>query len=253
MLSRLQFENFKSWKLAEVEFAPLTAFFGANSSGKSSLLQFLLLLKQTKDSVDRSLALDFGDADSSANLGSFRDAVHGKDENAPIRWQLSWKMPDTLRIADPSGKRSEALFSSNEIKVESEARLRNKVVAGEYLVYQFDGAKFTLRREQDRPGFQLDPHPHPAFRFVRAVGRKWDLPGPIKSYAFPDQARTYFQNSQFLSEFENAYVKQMNDVIHLGPLRDSPRREYTWAGSSPVDVGPRGENAIEAILGDSKS
>jgi len=86
------------------------------------------------------------------------------------------------------------------------------------------------------------------FRFVRTLGRKWDLPGPTKSYAFPDQARTYFQNSQFLSEFESAYVQQMDAILHLGPLRDFPKRQYIWAGSSPVDVGERGERTIDAIL-----
>ena len=49
MLTQLRFENFKSWQAAKLPLAPLTALFGANSSGKSSLLQFLLLLKQTKD------------------------------------------------------------------------------------------------------------------------------------------------------------------------------------------------------------
>src|SRR5262249_49499488 len=41
--------------------------------------------------------------------------------------------------------------------------------------------------------------------------RPWGLPGPIKGYAFPDQARTYFQNAAFLADLEAAYV-------HLHPL-----------------------------------
>jgi predicted ATPase len=80
------------------------------------------------------------------------------------------------------------------------------------------------------------------------LGRKWDLPHPTKSYAFPDQARTYFQNSNFLSEFETAYVDQIDKILHLGPLRDYPKRQYIWAGSSPIDVGPRGERTVDAIL-----
>ena len=48
MFTKIQMTNFKSWKESgEVRLAPLTAFFGANSSGKSSLLQMLLLIKQT--------------------------------------------------------------------------------------------------------------------------------------------------------------------------------------------------------------
>lgn len=40
MITHIQVKNFKSWKDSDnVELAPLTGFFGTNSSGKSSLLQ----------------------------------------------------------------------------------------------------------------------------------------------------------------------------------------------------------------------
>jgi predicted ATPase len=119
MLSRLRFRNFKSWEKIDLPLAPITALFGANSSGKSSLIQFLLMLKQTKDSPDRSLALDFGSEDSLADLGSFRDAVHAHQADETISRQLDWKLPQELKIADPSGKRSEALFSGKEIGISS--------------------------------------------------------------------------------------------------------------------------------------
>src|ERR1700735_3729035 len=119
MLTRLRFQNFKSWRKVDLPLAPLTALFGANSSGKSSLLQFLLLLKQTKDSADRSLALDFGGPESSVDLGSFRDAVYFHNEEIAISWKLSWQLHDELRIADPSGKRSEILFKGSQLGVSS--------------------------------------------------------------------------------------------------------------------------------------
>ena len=248
MLSRLHFENFKSWRKVDLPLAPLTALFGANSSGKSSLLQFLLMLKQTKNSPDRSLALDFGGEDAPVDLGSFRDAVHAHQDEEAISWHLDWRMPQELKIADPSGKRSEALFTGNILGISSSVRLRNRIAVGEGLEYDFAGARFVLKREKERPGFQLEAHAPEHFRFIRTVGRKWDLPGPTKSYAFPDQARTYFQNSQFLSEFETAYVDQMDAILHLGPLRDYPKRQYIWSGSSPIDVGRRGERTVDAIL-----
>ncbi|MYB65563.1 AAA family ATPase, partial [Candidatus Poribacteria bacterium] len=50
MITHIRMKNFKSWKdSSEVKLAPLTGFFGTNSSGKSSLLQMLLLLKQTAE------------------------------------------------------------------------------------------------------------------------------------------------------------------------------------------------------------
>ena len=54
MLTRLRLENFKSWKdTGDIDLKPITGFFGPNSSGKTSLFQALLLMKQTDESPDR--------------------------------------------------------------------------------------------------------------------------------------------------------------------------------------------------------
>lgn len=54
MIKNLRIQNFKGWKdTGVVRLSPLTVFFGANSSGKSSIGQFLMLLKQSMESSDR--------------------------------------------------------------------------------------------------------------------------------------------------------------------------------------------------------
>ncbi|MCP5052465.1 MAG: AAA family ATPase, partial [bacterium] len=51
MIKKLKIDNFKCWKSSgDIHFSNLTGFFGTNSSGKTSLLQHLLLLKQTTES-----------------------------------------------------------------------------------------------------------------------------------------------------------------------------------------------------------
>ena len=72
MFKQISMTNFKSWReTGPVRMAPLTAFFGANSSGKSSLLQMLLLLKQTAESNDRGLVLNTGSIQTGyVNLGT---------------------------------------------------------------------------------------------------------------------------------------------------------------------------------------
>ena len=74
------------------------------------------------------------------------------------------------------------------------------------------------------------------------------MPGPIKGYAFPDQARTYFQNASLLSDLELAYQTELDNVYYLGPLREPPKRDYLWARSRHTDVGRKGEKAIDVIL-----
>jgi len=47
MITRLRAENFKSWKdTGDLRLGRLTGLFGTNSSGKTSILQILPLLKQ---------------------------------------------------------------------------------------------------------------------------------------------------------------------------------------------------------------
>ncbi|MGA2545665.1 MAG: hypothetical protein ABSF43_03910 [Rectinemataceae bacterium] len=61
MLDGLRIKNFKAWSdTGKLRLAPITVFFGTNSSGMSSIGQFLLLLSQTAESPDRHRVLHPG-------------------------------------------------------------------------------------------------------------------------------------------------------------------------------------------------
>lgn len=251
MLRHITFKNFKSWRTADIEFGRITAFFGTNSSGKTSLTQFILLLKQTKDARDRQLALDFGDANSFVNLGSFRDAVYGHDTKLPISWTIDWSLPSKLTIVDPDASRSTSLVEGNNLAMEGRVEIRKDFPSSRYLCYEIGGRRFSLSAKESETEFALEPspsHPQDGFAFRRNLGRPWQLPGPVKSYLFPDQAKTYFQNSGFLGQFEAAFEEFMDHVFYLGPLRQYPQRQYSWSGARPTDVGRSGEKFVDAFL-----
>ena len=88
MINKLTISNFKSWQDVCLDFGKITGLFGANSSGKTSLIQFLLMLKQTKDNVDRSLDLDFGGDNSLVSLGDFENVVYRHDKAQSIGWKV---------------------------------------------------------------------------------------------------------------------------------------------------------------------
>ena len=251
MLDLLYVENFKSWKKLEIKFGQVTGLFGTNSSGKSSLLQFLLLLKQTKNATDRGLVLDFGGPGQLVNLGSYKDVIHGHKVDAELKWRIEWALPNKANIIDPTKKRTEVLASDSSLTVRTKAQLRGQTLISDYLEYQFGGFKFSISPK--KPGgteFQLNATcPEESnFRFVRNQQRAWALPGPIKTHLFPDQAITYYQNAEFLSLFGAEYESMMDSIYYLGPLREYPKREYPWSGTRPLDVGLRGERTIEAML-----
>ena len=255
MLKSLYFQNFKSWQEARVECAPITGFFGTNSSGKTSLIQFLLMLKQTKDGTDRAVSLDLnGDLIS---LGTISDVIHEHNQDLNLHWSVEFELPSEISIYDVSKSSSGSLYKSRELSISATNFVQGGAPKANLLSYRLGGSVFSLVPREQASQFDLnyskDNDDAPDFHFVRTQGRAWRLPGPIKSYAFPDQARTYFQNAAFLADLEAAYEEQLDQIYYLGPLRQYPQRDYLWTRSRPTDVGQRGEKAIDAILAATES
>lgn len=76
MLKEFQITNFKAFAgTASIPIKPITLIFGANSSGKSSILQALLILKQTlmEEKNPHKPLLPKG---SLVDIGSFKDFIH---------------------------------------------------------------------------------------------------------------------------------------------------------------------------------
>jgi predicted ATPase len=246
MFTQLVLSNFKAWPVARLKMGKITGLFGTNSSGKTSLIQFILLLKQTKEAADRGLALAMNG--SYVTLGSYRDFVHKHDETRNISWGLSWLQDEELAIFDPSTKRTEVFAKGKHLAITSMIRSVRGAPRAEQLEYRLGtNHKFRLQlKANESTAFELKSEG--SFAFKRTPGRAWQLPGPVKSYGFPDQALTYFQNSGFLSLFVSAFESQMDRTFYLGPLREPPKRDYVWSRSRPSDVGSRGEFTIEAII-----
>src|SRR5262249_48351917 len=68
----------------------------------TSLLQLLLLLKQTSESPDRTQVLNLGDDRALVDLGTFQDVVFSHDLSNPLRMQLGWTLPQPFAVPDPA-------------------------------------------------------------------------------------------------------------------------------------------------------
>lgn len=253
MLTRLNLRSFKSWDQADLALRPITGFFGANSSGKTSLLQALLLLKQTSESSDRGQALHFGDRTSPVDLGDFRTLVYAHEPSRNLSLALDWQEPKPFEIRDPSTgmelvPRSDRLGFSTEIGAVngSDAKLLRVRVAR--MDYRVGDVHFGMGlREGRKAEYDLTTE-NTSLKFVRTQGRPWPLPSPAKCYGFPDEARAYFQNAGFLADLELALERRLKRLYYLGPLRAYPERQYPWSGAQPADMGRAGEQAVNAIL-----
>ena len=76
MFRSIQLENFKAFgERTVVELAPITLIFGQNSAGKSSILQALTLLKQTRESRESGAPLLPRAEEGITDLGSFQEML----------------------------------------------------------------------------------------------------------------------------------------------------------------------------------
>jgi predicted ATPase len=256
MINKIAFKNFKSWKGPEtINYAQLTGFFGTNSSGKSSLIQFLLLLKQTIESSDRNQVIDFGDAQSYTELGSFRELIYNHNVNSELWFNIEWRLSNDLIVYVESKGKEEVNLSGNTLIFEASIKQNggNRIFVDK-LAYQFASNRFELKHKykgatQNFTGdYEIIDNSNNAIKFKKSVGRPTELPSPYKFYGFPDQVRAYFQNAGFLSDLQLQFEEIFKNVFYLGPLREHPKRDYKWTGSQPLDMGRRGEDVIDAIL-----
>jgi hypothetical protein len=252
VLRSLRLRNFKAWRdTGTLELAPLTLFFGSNSSGKSSINHFLMMLSQTMHSPDRNSVFDFGEQTAAVQLGSFRDAIFRHDIEREIDFTTEWQLPAPLTVRDPRSRRR---FASDRLTFSARARQapRSRTVQSEGFTYELgppndkQGLTVTMKRAPKRPNrWELDAK---NYDLIRARGRAWELPKPVQFYGFPAEASVYYQNTVFLGDLELALEDRLDSITYLGPLREPPDRLYIWPGNVPIEVGWRGENTVQAIL-----
>lgn len=84
-ITSITIENFKGvGEIAHIPLKPITLLFGANSAGKSTILQALLYLRELleRKNADADILSGCGQA---INLGGFREFVHGHDLSKTVR------------------------------------------------------------------------------------------------------------------------------------------------------------------------
>jgi predicted ATPase len=83
MLTRVLLKNFKLHAETEIQFAPITVFIGPNNSGKSSVFQALLALRQAAERGDAELFKP-GAPNQIVDLGEFKDVVRAGEGEITI-------------------------------------------------------------------------------------------------------------------------------------------------------------------------
>ena len=224
MITELRAQNFKSWQdTGTLQFAPLTGLFGANSSGKTSILQVLLMLKQTVEQPpDWNAPLYFGNEQSLVNLGNFNAVIHKHKLDLSLDISVSWKSSTVVDINKYIMK-----FPSDVEMMPPSQRYQDRSEEISFSTNIFRGAVDNLYYKTDL--YRFDAEQPYLFRCYGLRGG-------------------HTQTVEIFSRFEEAFENLFSQILYLGPLREHPRPRYTWDGDHPKDIGQEGEKAISALL-----
>ncbi|NJN21089.1 MAG: DUF3696 domain-containing protein [Leptolyngbya sp. RL_3_1] len=257
MLETLRFQNFKSWRdTGDIRLASITGLFGTNSSGKSSILQFLLMLKQTVESRDRQQVLELGNEQTYVDLGSTKDFLHKHEIPARLNFSCSWKTLDEFLlpldlIPDMIPDRFINSFDYYQgiVHLASALEIDEDNLQVTKIEYKFKSAQNIINTigivcsDSSENGYELQAEGDISPRIILQIDKH--ISPPLKSYGFFSKI---YLGIDYISNLVSSFEKQLLQTYYLGPLREYPHRLYIWSGETPQDVGKRGELTIPALL-----
>jgi predicted ATPase len=279
MLKKIRIKNFKAFRdTGDIEIRPITILTGVNSSGKSSIMQALLVLRQTIESRDTEVPLHVvGDY---IDLGSYVDCVFQHRIAQKHATFLSFEysiVPDSMgsavrryallsRIAEDLSrkldfrefhvsvafgynKKARTIYlrnfelkdANNRVVISATANAANQLIEGrsEALTADFD-SKTTVK------SFYKNLQRRKFFYEYKQRPPKLDI-FRDESYAEERQLTT------FTSACYDATEQEFSKVFYLGPLRRKTPRYNPVTGETPQDVGFEGEHALKVIYKDFKA
>ena len=235
MITRLRVKNFKCLAdTGELEIRPLTFLVGPNSSGKSSLLHVLTMLRQTVVSPEVSNPLVANGP--LVEAGAYPDFVFGHDARRDIEIEIEspktgyWVGPIFFRaVFGYDAETTEILLKEVEFRKGDDLVLAVRAdVGGKHhgeLRYVESGERKTERfAGVERVRFWFRPS-DPALG--AAIGRLCDPEHQIPPEVW--------------------FVRHLTAMAYIGPLRESFQRAYITPGQAPLDVGVRGENTADVL------
>lgn len=236
MLTHLKLENFKIWQsTGPIRLAPVTLLLGTNSSGKSSLIQSLLLIRQTMRCTDVNIDLYFGkhENNDSVVLGQFKDVLcrHGLANEVmsekKIGIEFGWLSDSSKRPTIFTARYRSGLYDGAEIEF-----LRLGPEGGGYIASRTKAFMYKLQVANEKASRGVN-------RFFR----------PEKSFSFSSQAILKLgDEGKRLGDLSAQLQSELGNIIYLGPIRKLARRDYTWSGRSPSHIDDDGAKAVDALI-----
>lgn len=260
-MKAIRLQRFKAFEDSGwIEFKPLTLLFGYNSAGKSSILQALLMLKQSLQNPATEVPFVFS-SDKGVDLGAFEDVIyqHRIDHRKPMIISLRIEMPEYEHLLQQnheiSGKNN---IDKNQVSSSSKKDLLEYSVEISYnqkqrfidvVGFSINEAnkKVILNMKKDAPGENAKAVYYSDYYDV--ANRKI----PVVWYNFLPHVKSDEQLESLTKITELLLEKVRNvieKVVNIGPVRDKPQRTMLFTGEKPASVGIGGEDTFKLLYSD---
>lgn len=266
MLTAIRVGNFKAFAESQrVPVRPLTLIYGANSSGKSSVLHSLIFARHAQDSKDLDISRTSIGGEA-VDLGGFGQFIHRRDVSRRIEWSAELDADAFAGIEAQIFRSVKHLMVSVSVGITLDDQGRPlpgaKPEIYSYDVLCDDKELIRMSRRSDG-GLHLDhlDHRHPVFQNLVesspeldnvvadiisdiVISRGGFLPEGLECKSLKEASRSSLpENSdqktsvqlsffralnELVVEITETVQKDLNSLQYLGPLRSYPPRHLAF-------------------------
>jgi len=242
-MEAIRLQNFKGFQDSGwIALKPITLLFGYNSSGKSSIMKALLMMKQSLENPATEVPFVFS-SKKGVDLGTYEDIVynHEIDPQKPVTFSLRANICNIYTEGyGASHERFLKHFSLNTPEIEYSISVfydQNKKTfeIKEFKIQDANGKNILSMSEK---GFSSDYYPN-----IEIEIYVWNnfIPTISTSHSDPTTNNIFTMLQMGLRDI-------FRELSNIGPLRTAPERAYFFTGENPASVGAHGENALPLLF-----
>lgn len=251
MIKNIHIQNFKSLKdTGKLEIKPLTILVGANNSGKTSILQALMLIKQSLESQSYYDPIILHG--KYLNLGSFEEMIFNQEfQENKLKIAIEFR-GGASRINQKRRIYDRRLYFSPPISIDFSVGFdekRNQIILekSDILLKGRREIKYSIRRKKDN-SYELYARTKNGKKSIKF--RKKGLPIKFFDFSIFSSRRMgveKFELIEYLKRVSSLFENEFKKIKYIGPLRVYPERIYQQSEEEPIDVGLRGEKTIDVL------
>ncbi|MCI4058994.1 DUF3696 domain-containing protein [Bacillus cereus] len=289
---KLEIRNFKGIENLKYEdFKPFTVLSGVNSGGKTSFIQFLLLIKQSIESNGNKAPLLLNKSYSS--LGNFKDIIYKKEISKKFGFKITFEKEDREKFR---GKSLDISFrrwiddSLKDVIMNVDFLYKSKKIYIERYELRFDFEQdrsywikfervwgYRYRIETNFGLFDRDNYRYVNMNFrggrrrvkgdeddlselERVINQSITYEGTVSfEKLFPvsiefKESNNYREAvffSIYISNLQSIFLNYFDQMSYIGPLRDEPRAFYLNTDDANLKIGNKGEHATYILARES--